>query len=184
MMHDQKTIKLRILCSIIPPRKPCRLWNNVEKYGRAGQATDGNTIRHMRFACWINKATETHSEYVIVNCFSTCLMVAQMRLSITLYARCLPVLLIRTSTNYQERHELQRWLIVCEHATIPVSAHRAVLFTLYRLICLCTAVDKQVLRVFQTECCHESCKDVLVLEILRGLNQGSFRLTYYLGNLL
>ena len=27
------------------------------------------TIRHMRFACWINKATDTHSEYVILNDF-------------------------------------------------------------------------------------------------------------------
>jgi hypothetical protein len=37
----------------------------VEKYGRATQATDGNIIRRMRFACWITKATDTHSECVI-----------------------------------------------------------------------------------------------------------------------
>jgi hypothetical protein len=36
----------------------------VEKYGTARQATDGNTIRRMRFACWITKATDTHSEYL------------------------------------------------------------------------------------------------------------------------
>jgi hypothetical protein len=36
----------------------------VEKYGTAGQATDGNIIRRMRFACWITKATDTHSECV------------------------------------------------------------------------------------------------------------------------
>jgi endonuclease III len=41
----------------------------VEKYGRAGQATDDNVIRHMRIACWITKATDTHSEYVILNAF-------------------------------------------------------------------------------------------------------------------
>jgi len=31
-----------ILCSITFSRKPCRLWDNVEKYSRAGQATDDN----------------------------------------------------------------------------------------------------------------------------------------------
>jgi hypothetical protein len=41
----------------------------VEKYGKAGQATDDNIIRRMRFACWITKATETHSEYVILTAF-------------------------------------------------------------------------------------------------------------------
>jgi hypothetical protein len=44
-------------------RKSCRLWENVEKYGTARQATDDNIIRRMRFACWITKATDTHSEY-------------------------------------------------------------------------------------------------------------------------
>jgi hypothetical protein len=41
----------------------------VEKYGRARQATDDNIIRRMRFACWITKATDTHSEYVILIAF-------------------------------------------------------------------------------------------------------------------
>jgi hypothetical protein len=42
-------------------RKSCRLWDNVEKCGKAGQATDDNVTRRMRFACWITKATNTHS---------------------------------------------------------------------------------------------------------------------------
>jgi hypothetical protein len=37
----------------------------VGKYGTARQATDDDIIRRMRFACWITKATDTHSEYVI-----------------------------------------------------------------------------------------------------------------------
>jgi hypothetical protein len=41
----------------------------VEKYGRARQATDDNIIRRMRFACWITKATDTHSEYIILIAF-------------------------------------------------------------------------------------------------------------------
>jgi hypothetical protein len=42
----------------------------VEKYGRAKQATDDNIIRRMRFACWITKDTDTHSEYVILIAFA------------------------------------------------------------------------------------------------------------------
>jgi hypothetical protein len=41
----------------------------MEKYGRARQATDGNIIRRMRFACWVNNATDTHSEYVLLIAF-------------------------------------------------------------------------------------------------------------------
>jgi hypothetical protein len=37
----------------------------VEKYGTARKATADTTIRCMCFACWINKATDTHSEYTI-----------------------------------------------------------------------------------------------------------------------
>jgi len=36
------------------------------KYDEARQATDANTIRSMPFACWVNKATDTHLEYVIL----------------------------------------------------------------------------------------------------------------------
>jgi hypothetical protein len=41
----------------------------VEKHGTAGQAIDGNIIRRMRFACWITKAADTHSECVILIAF-------------------------------------------------------------------------------------------------------------------
>jgi len=37
----------------------------VEKYCTAGQVTDDNIIRRMRTACWITKATNPQSEYVI-----------------------------------------------------------------------------------------------------------------------
>ena len=47
-------------------RKSCRLLNNVEKYGKAGQVTYDDMILGMRIACWMPKATNTHSEYVII----------------------------------------------------------------------------------------------------------------------
>ena len=63
------TIKTGILCSITFFRKSSRLIDNVQKYGRAGHATDNDIIWRMRFACWIAKATNTHSEYVIIIVF-------------------------------------------------------------------------------------------------------------------
>ena len=36
----------------------------LKKYGRARQGTDDNIIRRMRFACWITKATDTHTQYM------------------------------------------------------------------------------------------------------------------------
>jgi hypothetical protein len=59
-------IKTYTLCSKFFSRKSCRLRDNVEKYGTARQATDDNITRRMRFACWITKATDTHSGYVIL----------------------------------------------------------------------------------------------------------------------
>jgi hypothetical protein len=48
------------------PENRAVLRANVEKYGTAGQATDDYIIRRMRFVCCINKATNIHSEYVIL----------------------------------------------------------------------------------------------------------------------
>ena len=52
-----------------PPRTSCGLWHNVERYGTARQATDDNIIWRVRFAYWINKARETHSEYAVLTAF-------------------------------------------------------------------------------------------------------------------
>jgi hypothetical protein len=43
----------------------CRVWDNVDKYGRAREATGDNIARRMCFACWIIKATDTHLQYAI-----------------------------------------------------------------------------------------------------------------------
>jgi hypothetical protein len=45
------------------------------------------TIWCMQFTCWIPKATNTHSEYLIL--IHTATMVAQTRLNVTLYLHCL-----------------------------------------------------------------------------------------------
>jgi len=43
--------------------------DNADKYCRDGLATDDNKMLRMRFACWITKATDTRSEYVIFIAF-------------------------------------------------------------------------------------------------------------------
>ena len=41
----------------------------MKKYCIAGQTTDDSITRRTRIACWIPKATNTHSEYVILIAF-------------------------------------------------------------------------------------------------------------------
>ena len=41
----------------------------MKEYVRGRQATDDSMIRHMRIACWTPKATNTHSEYVMLIAF-------------------------------------------------------------------------------------------------------------------
>jgi len=55
-------ININILCSMTFFRKSCHLWDDVQKYCRAGQTTDGNTIWRMRFEYWISKVTGTHTQ--------------------------------------------------------------------------------------------------------------------------
>jgi hypothetical protein len=68
------------------------LWDNVEKYYRAVQATDDHIILHMRIACWIPKATNTPSEYVYCFPLQKCLYERAPMLRYT-YIACLLLLL-------------------------------------------------------------------------------------------
>jgi len=66
------------------------MWKNTV------QTTDRTqvSIRRMCIACWIPKATNAHSEYVITYCFSTATVVARTRLDVTLYVHCLSFYII------------------------------------------------------------------------------------------
>jgi hypothetical protein len=41
----------------------------VETFSRVGLATGDSIMRRMRIACWIPKATNTHSQHVILTAF-------------------------------------------------------------------------------------------------------------------
>jgi hypothetical protein len=107
-------IKIHILYSIHFFRKSCRLWDNVKKYGRASQATDGSIIRRMLFACRITKATDTHSEYVVLVALPQQQWVRERSSILRLYSQCLSYL----------------WLVTylypyCRESSRPVHRHIA-----------------------------------------------------------
>jgi hypothetical protein len=64
----------------------------VEKYGTARQATDDTIIGCMPFTCWVTKATDEHSEYVMLIASSRQQWICE-RASILGYS-ALPVLLL------------------------------------------------------------------------------------------
>jgi hypothetical protein len=79
-----------------PPQKSYCLWDNVEKYARARQATGDNIIWRMCFACWVTKAADTLSRCNIY-CFSMATMVIQEHLSVP-FIHTLPVFSSMVST--------------------------------------------------------------------------------------
>jgi len=49
--------------------KSFRLWDHMEKHGRARQTADDNIRVIQHFACWVPKATDPHCERVILYAF-------------------------------------------------------------------------------------------------------------------
>ena len=91
-MFDAKVvekIQTHIFCSITFSRKSCRLRCIVEKYGQAKQATDVNIMWLMLIACWITKATDTSSEYVILTASPQQQWLRERVSMLRLYVRCL-----------------------------------------------------------------------------------------------
>jgi hypothetical protein len=57
-------IKTHILCSVTFLERHAVLWDNIENYNRAGQATDDKITRRMRIACSVPEAKHTHIQCV------------------------------------------------------------------------------------------------------------------------
>jgi len=62
------------------------------KYSRAQQAKDDNITRRMRFAWWITKATDLHSEYIILIAFVRQQWLHKQASIFPLYGKCLSCL--------------------------------------------------------------------------------------------
>jgi len=59
----------------------------MTKHGTASHATHDSIVWHMRFACWITKAADTHPEYVIL-VFARQLWLHERVSMLLLYAQC------------------------------------------------------------------------------------------------
>jgi len=77
-------IKTHILCTITFFEIVPFMIQNIVQWGRTKM-----TIWRMHMACWVPKATNSHSEY---DFFFTATMFARMRLNVTLHAHCLSCL--------------------------------------------------------------------------------------------
>ena len=55
----------------------------MKECGRAGHDTDNKVIRSMCLTSWINKDTDTHSEYIIRIAFSKATVVMRTRVNDT-----------------------------------------------------------------------------------------------------
>jgi hypothetical protein len=80
-------------------RKSCRLWHNVEKYCRTGQATGDNITQRMSSACWITKATDARSECEILIAFQQQQWLRECALMLRLYVHCLSFYLISSTIS-------------------------------------------------------------------------------------
>jgi hypothetical protein len=90
--QNLQTKSRHIICSVTFSRI-YRLWDNVEKYGRARQATYESIIQQIRFACCVTEFTHTH-RMCNAYCFSTATTVTRTRFSVT-FIRTLPVLSLK-----------------------------------------------------------------------------------------
>jgi len=61
----------------------------MEKYGTARLAKVDNILRRMRLECWINNATDTYSEYVILIYFPQQKWLRERASILRLYLHCL-----------------------------------------------------------------------------------------------
>jgi len=103
-------IKTKTLSSITLFRKSRRLWDNVKKYYRPGQAIDVMTEPHcVRNNC-LQTHTHTHTQRLCnAYCFSTATIVAWRSLDVTLYVHCLSGFfwwggVYLTILNYSEKY--------------------------------------------------------------------------------
>ena len=93
-------IKKNILCSMTFSELRAVY---VEEHGRAMQDTNEDMIRRMLLACWMPKATDTHSEYSIIIAFPRQKNgYRKAPHDVTLYAHCLSYPNVRNLSNYSQ----------------------------------------------------------------------------------
>jgi hypothetical protein len=94
----RENLNTHFMFSIPPPphQQSCRLWDNVEIYGESREVTDNSIIRRTRIACWITKATDTNSEYVILIDYPRQQWLREEASMLLLYMHCLSCCLLKS----------------------------------------------------------------------------------------
>ena len=80
----------------------------MENYSRGGQATDDIIIRRMPIACWVTKATDTHSQYVIFIAFPRQQWLRELS-SVSTFVLTLPVFLMLKIWTERESIYVVMW---------------------------------------------------------------------------
>jgi hypothetical protein len=94
-------------------RKSCRLWDNVEKYSRARQATDYNIIRRRKYA-----RIQIYTSIFNTHSFFMATVLKGTRLNVKLYVHCqscfftIPTYVIYIPP-YVENQGDEIWNVVC-----------------------------------------------------------------------
>jgi hypothetical protein len=113
-------------------RKSRRLWDNVGKCGTVRQAIDEDTTRRMHVACWIHKATNSHSEYVIIIAVARQKSLRESASILRLYVQCLACyyFIIRAMAwtaavghIWSEPRITDRVTIATRMLTVPIQKH-------------------------------------------------------------
>ena len=97
--------------------------NNVEKDGKARQATYSNIIRRKRSACWMTQAADKHSECVILTAFPWLQWFCE-RSSVLCYTYmvCLVSSELLQLNNWKQEYLLSSALLPHKGKAIPLQA--------------------------------------------------------------
>jgi hypothetical protein len=113
------------------------MWKNIVEQDRP------QVIYSKRIAYWIPKATNTHSEYVILNCFYTATVVARTFLNIALHVLCLSclilVILFSFTVLWISINTVRNTLCVWRHFI-----YNYIYIYIYICVCVCVCVRARV----------------------------------------
>ena len=114
------------------------MWKNVVERGRLQE-----TIWRMRIACWMPKATDTHSQYVILIAFPLQQWLHKLALMLryTLYIASLVLSSLSRQTMQQWHEKLQAYV-----AFIQI-LHIYIYIYIYVCVCVCVCVWGEIINI-------------------------------------
>ena len=130
-MKVVEKLKTHILCSVAIFRKSCRLWDNVEKYGRAREAVNDNMAARALHAGLVRlharkhtpapmlKHTHTHRPICNTFCSSTATMVLWRLLDVTILVHCLSCVCFSSRLTFKPMDKTVWYYSMNERSALP-----------------------------------------------------------------